>query len=95
VPDIIRGVLPVAPTVFHDSEEVDLVGQRRVVDFVVDAGSDGVCVLANYSEQFSLADHERRSIVEATVDQASGRIPVIVTTSHYSSRVAAQRSREL
>lgn len=92
--DIITGVLPVAPTVFHDTEELDLPGQRRVVDFVVDAESDGVCVLANYSEQFSLTDVERRAIMEATVEQASGRVPVIVTTSHYSARVAAQRSRE-
>ncbi len=92
--DIVTGVLPVAPTVFHDSEEVDLAGQRRVVDFLVDAGSDGVCVLANYSEQFSLTDDERREIVAATIDQASDRIPVTVTTSHYSARVAALRSRE-
>lgn len=92
--DIIRGVLPVAPTVFHDSEEIDLDGLRRVVDFVADAGSDGVCILANYSEQFSLADDERSSIVEATVNQAAERLPVVVTTSHYSSRVAAQRSRD-
>lgn len=94
MPDVIRGVLPVAPTVFHPDEEVDLAGQRRVVDFVVDTCSDGICVLANYSEQFSVTDDERRQIVEASVDQAAGRIPVVVTTSHYSARVAAQRSKQ-
>ncbi len=88
------GVLPVAPTVFDAGEDLDLAGQRRVVDFVVDAGSTGICVLANYSEQFSLTDDERREVLDATLDQAAGRIPVTVTTSHDSSRVAAQRSRE-
>lgn len=92
--DVIRGVLPVAPTVFHPNEEVDLAGQRRVVDFVVDTGSDGICLLANFSEQFSLTDGERRAVLEASVDQAAGRIPVVVTTSHYSARVAAARSKQ-
>src|SRR5690348_8312382 len=59
-PTGLRGVLPVAPTVFHDDESLDLDGQRRVTEFLVDAGSVAICVLANFSEQFSLTDDERR-----------------------------------
>jgi dihydrodipicolinate synthase/N-acetylneuraminate lyase len=91
---ILTGVLPVAPTVFHENEDLDLEGQRRIVDFLVDARADGVCILANYSEQFSLTDDERNRIVDATVSQADGRIPVVVTASHYSARVAAERARQ-
>ena len=91
---MIRGVIPVAPTIFHDNGDLDLVGQRRVVDFAVDAGSAGICVLANYSEQFSLSDVERREVAVASLGQAAGRVPVVVTTSHYSARIAAERSRE-
>jgi hypothetical protein len=32
---VLRGVLPVAPTVFHDDESLDLDGQRRVTEFAV------------------------------------------------------------
>jgi 2-keto-3-deoxy-L-arabinonate dehydratase len=88
----LRGVLPVAPTVFHDDETLDLAGQRRVTDFLVDAGSSAICVLANYSEQFSLTDDERTQVLEATLDQAAGRVPVIATTSSYSARIARARS---
>jgi 2-keto-3-deoxy-L-arabinonate dehydratase len=89
---VIKGVMPVAPTVFTDDEELDLDGQRRVVDYLVDGGSDAVCILANYSEQFSLTDEERELVLAATMEQAAGRIPVCVTTSHFSSRIARQRS---
>jgi 2-keto-3-deoxy-L-arabinonate dehydratase len=89
---VIRGVMPVAPTIFTDNEELDLDGQRRVVDYLVDGGSDAVCILANYSEQFSLTDEERELVLAATMEQAAGRIPVCVTTSHFSSRIARQRS---
>jgi len=91
--DIIRGIFPVAPTVFLDNENLDHEGQRRVVDYLVDGRSDGVCILANYSEQFSLSDDERNAVMETTIRHAAGRIPVMVTTSHYSARIAHERSR--
>jgi 4-hydroxy-tetrahydrodipicolinate synthase len=87
-------VLPVAPTVFSDDESLDLDGQRRVAEFLVDAGSAAICVLANFSEQFSLTDAERRQVLEATLDQVAGRVPVIVTTSSYSARITRERSRD-
>ncbi len=88
-----RGVFPVVPTIFHDDGTLDLDGQRRVVDFLVDAGSHGVCILANWSEQFSLADAEREQLTDVILEHMAGRLPVIVTTSHYSTRIAAARSR--
>jgi 2-keto-3-deoxy-L-arabinonate dehydratase len=89
----LAGVVPVVPTVFHDDESVDLDGTARVVDYLVDAGVDGLCLLANYSEQFSLTDAERDKIARTLLERVAGRLPVIVTTSHYSARVAAARSR--
>jgi 2-keto-3-deoxy-L-arabinonate dehydratase len=89
---VIKGVMPVAPTIFTDHEELDLEGQRRVVDYLVDGGSDAVCILANYSEQFSLTDQERELVLAATLDQAAGRLPVCVTTSHFSARIAHDRN---
>jgi 2-keto-3-deoxy-L-arabinonate dehydratase len=90
---MISGVLPVAPTTFHDDETLDLDSQARVVDFLIDAQADAVCILANYSEQFSLTDDERDQVAAHVLAHAAGRIPVIVTTSHYSARIAAERSR--
>ena len=90
--EALRGVLPVAPTVFHDDESLDLEGQRRVTDFLIDAGSAAICVLANYSEQFSLTDDERAAVLDATVEQAAGRIPIIATTSAYGAEIARARS---
>jgi 2-keto-3-deoxy-L-arabinonate dehydratase len=89
----LTGVVPVVPTIFHEDETVDLDGTTRVVDYLIDGGVDGLCLLANYSEQFSLTDAERDAIARALLERVAGRLPVIVTTSHYSARVAAARSR--
>jgi len=89
----LTGVVPVVPTIFHDDQAVDLDGTARVVDYLIDAGVDGLCLLANYSEQFSLTDAERDTITRTLLQRVAGRLPVIVTTSHYSARIAAERSR--
>ncbi|MCA3180915.1 MAG: dihydrodipicolinate synthase family protein [Burkholderiaceae bacterium] len=88
-----RGVFPVVPTTFTETGELDLTSQKRCVDFMIDAGSDGLCILANYSEQFALADDERGTLTREILDHVDGRVPVIVTTTHYSARVCAARSR--
>ncbi|MDR5799657.1 dihydrodipicolinate synthase family protein [Caballeronia sp. LZ001] len=88
-----RGVFPVAPTIFDDAGKLDLEGQKRAIDFMIDAGSNGLCILANFSEQFALTDAERDAVQRTVLEHVAGRVPVIVTTTHFSSRVCAERSR--
>jgi 4-hydroxy-tetrahydrodipicolinate synthase len=90
---VLTGVVPVVPTIFHDDETVDLDGTVRVVDYLLDAEVDGLCLLANYSEQFALTDGERDTLARTLLEHVAGRLPVIVTTSHYSARITAARSR--
>src|SRR5438876_9142512 len=87
------GVLPIAPTPFTDTGELDLDGQRRVLDCMVDQGVDGICILANYSEQFLLTDAERDTLLDVCMSHVGGRVPVIVTCSHFSTRIAVERAR--
>src|SRR3954452_16236648 len=88
------GIFPVAPTPFAVNGDVDLDGQRRVLDCMIDQGVDGICVLANYSEQFLLTDEERDTLTDLCLSHVAGRVPVIVTTSHFSTRIAAERARK-
>jgi len=88
-----RGLFPVVPTTFTPTGELDLPSQKRCIDFMIDAGSDGLCLLANFSEQFLLADEEREILTRAALEHVAGRVPVIVTTTHFSSKVCAERSR--
>jgi 2-keto-3-deoxy-L-arabinonate dehydratase len=87
------GIFPVVPTTFTETGELDLASQKRAVDFMIDAGSDGLCILANFSEQFALTDDERETLTRTILEHVAGRVPVIVTTTHYGTRVSAERSR--
>jgi len=89
-----EGVFPVVPTTFDEGGGLDLASQLRCIDFMIDAGSDGLCILANFSEQFLLADEERAVLTRTILEHVAGRVPVIVTTSHFSTQVCAERSRQ-
>jgi 4-hydroxy-tetrahydrodipicolinate synthase/2-keto-3-deoxy-L-arabinonate dehydratase len=88
-----RGIFPVVPTTFTEDGALDLESQKRCVDFMIDAGSDGLCILANFSEQFLLADDEREVLTRTVLEHVAGRVPVIVTTTHFSTGVCTERSR--
>src|SRR6478672_8739219 len=88
-----QGVFPVVPTTFTEAGALDLASQKRCVDFMIDSGVDGICILANFSEQFLLADDERELLTRTILEHVAGRVPVIVTTTHFSTRVCAERSK--
>ncbi len=87
------GIHPIAPPPFTETGDLDLEGMKRVLDCMIDQGVDGICILANYSEQFLLSDAERDSLLDLCLTHVAGRVPVIVTTSHFSTRLAAARSK--
>ena len=88
-----RSGVRVVPTTFTGSGELDLPSQLRCIDFMIDAGSTGLGILANFSEQFVLSDEEREALTKAILKHVKGRVPVIVTTTHFGNRVCAERCR--
>ena len=90
----LTGILPVAPTPFHDDGRVDHEGMQRVLDCMIDQGVDAICILANYSEQFLLSDEERSELTKTSLEHVAGRVPVIVTISHFSTEIVVARARQ-
>ena len=76
------GVIPILPTPFHDDETLDLDSWRRLLEFMVGLGVDGVTILGVLGESNRLNDHEREQLIEAAVEAVRQRIPIIVGTSH-------------
>ena len=87
------GCWPVAPTPFKENEDVDLEGMKRVLDCMIDQKVDGICILANYSEQFLLSDDEREILTKLCIEHVAGKVPIIVTVSHFSTDIAFKRAK--
>ncbi len=86
-------IIPIVPTIFDEDFRIDYPGQLRAIDCTIDQGVSALCILANFSEQFSLSDEERARLTTHALEHVGGRSPVVVTISHFSTDVASQRAR--
>ena len=87
---VASGTLPVLATPFTaDGGTVDRASLRRLVDYAVDAGADGLVYPGVASEFSLLTVEERNAALETVADAARGRLPVIVGASADDPRAAA------
>jgi len=68
---------PFAARGAHPAGALDLEALKRLVEFHVEHGSDGLVVAGTSGEAATLTDSERRSAFEAVMEYSAGRLPVI------------------
>jgi 2-keto-3-deoxy-L-arabinonate dehydratase len=72
------GVFPSLCTPFDDDGRLDVVGQRAVARFAIEAGAHGLLCLGLAGEVGKLSLTERMEVVQAIVDEAPSDRPVLV-----------------
>jgi 4-hydroxy-tetrahydrodipicolinate synthase len=82
-----RGSLVALPTPFRDGR-VDFSGLRRLIEFQLDNGTDGLVVAGTTGEAATLTTRERLSVIEFTAGTVDGRVPVIAGAGASDTRVA-------
>ncbi len=82
---------PITP--FKADRKIDFGLFESVVAFHLKNGAEGLAVQMHTGESVSLSDAEQRQILEFTVRQVKGRVPVIAHTSDAGTQIAADRAR--
>ena len=88
------GVWNIVPTPFTPAGDLDLASVRRLTDFVIGTGVDGLTILGFMGEAPKLSDAERTAVIEATLAATAGRRPVCVGISHATTDRAVVFARE-
>lgn len=89
----VQGSWPAIVTPFDDEGDVNLEALRRLLEFHIEFGSNGVLLLGSTGEPILLTRDERRMIVEASVDHVNGRIPIMCGVSAPSTRETTENAR--
>ncbi|MCW8346165.1 4-hydroxy-tetrahydrodipicolinate synthase [Vibrio sp. ZSDZ65] len=82
-------------TPFTPDGEVDFVSLKKLVDFHVDAGTDGIVAVGTTGESATLTVEEHVKVVAKTVEFAAGRVPIIAGTGANATHEAITFSRLL
>lgn len=59
---------------------VDLSALRSTLKWHVESGTDGLCILGTTGEATTLSMKEREEVLEITVDEVKGKMPILVGT---------------
>lgn len=73
-----KGVIPAVLTAFDKNEEIDEVGMRQLVSYLIEKGVNGLYLTGSTGEGFTMSSEERKKVVEIVMDENKGRVPVVV-----------------
>jgi 4-hydroxy-tetrahydrodipicolinate synthase len=87
------GSWPALVTPFTDGDEVNVESLRRLVQFHMDNRSDGVLLMGSTGEAIMLTAEERNRVIDAVIDEAGGKIPVMVGVAAVSTRQTIENAK--
>lgn len=82
---------PVTP--FTREHRVDFDLYARIIEFHLRSGADSLALPMHAGESVSLGDEERKSLLEFTLTQVRGRVPVIAHVSQSGTGMAVALAR--
>ena len=82
---MLKGSLVALVTPFDDHNRVDYTALKRLIDFHVAEGTDGLVVAGTTGESATLATEEHIELITRAVELADGRLPVIAGTGSNST----------
>lgn len=92
--DMLTGSLVAIVTPMHEDGSLDLDALRKLIDFHVAAGTDGIVVVGTTGESPTVDVEEHCLLIKTTVEHVAKRIPVIAGTGANSTREAIELTRK-
>lgn len=87
---MIKGSLVAIATPMHEDGSLDFAGMRKLLDWHVAQGTDGIVVVGTTGESPTVDFDEHCELIRVTVAHIDGRIPVIAGTGGNSTREAIE-----
>jgi 4-hydroxy-tetrahydrodipicolinate synthase len=89
---MLTGSIVAIVTPMHEDGSLDLDRFRRLLDFHLREGTDGIVVVGTTGESPTVDWDEHRLLIKTAVDHVAGRAPVIAGTGANSTREAIELS---
>src|ERR1700704_2225698 len=84
----LQGSLVAIVTPMRDDGTLDLDAFRRLIDWHIQEGTDGILVVGTTGESPTVDFEEHRLLIDTAVKHAAGRIPIVAGTGANSTREA-------
>lgn len=89
----VEGIIPAMVTPLDRNEEIDEAGIRGIINYLIDSGVHGIFVCGSQGESYALTDDEKKRVIEISVDEVNGRVPVYAGTGAVTTKMTIELSR--
>jgi 4-hydroxy-tetrahydrodipicolinate synthase len=83
-----RGVIPPIITPLTNEGKINEKALRKLINHLISSGIHGLFPIGTTGEFYGLTDDEFRAILEITMDETKGRVPVYAGANHITTRGA-------
>jgi len=87
---MLQGSMVAIATPMFDDGSLDLDALRKLIDFHVDAGTDGIVIVGTSGESPTVTFNEHYQLIKTAVDHVDGRVAVVAGTGANSTREAIE-----
>ncbi|UJL47422.1 dihydrodipicolinate synthase family protein [Virgibacillus sp. NKC19-16] len=88
-----QGIIPPVSIIFDTNGELDKKGMADVIDFLIDAGVDGLFFLGSGGEFSQMSRELRMEVAAFTTEYVNKRVPVLIGTGSPSTHEAITLSK--
>jgi len=89
----VKGIIPAMVTPLDQDEKIDEAGIRKIINYLIDSGVHGIFVCGSQGESYALTEDEKRKVIEISVDEVNGRVPVYAGTGAVTTKATIRLSR--
>ncbi len=90
MPHTLQGYYPIVPTCYEPDGQVDLASMRRLTNYLIENGAQGMSPNGGDSEARYLKPEERMRVLDVVMETNNGRTPVLVGTSAPTTEESVQ-----
>lgn len=90
----LKGIIPPILTPMNPDESVNLDVLRQQIERMIDGGIHGLFPFGTNGEGYILSEQEKIAVLEATIDQVKGRVPVYAGTGCISTADTVRMSKK-
>lgn len=91
--EVLRGPIVAVTTPFKSDLSLDLDGMRRLVEYYCQKKAGPLIIGGSTGEFHALTMEERKKILEVSIDQAAGRLPIIAGCAHSGTQLVVELVR--
>ena len=90
---MIKGSIVAIVTPMHEDGSLDLPGLRKLIDWHIAEGTDGIIIVGTTGESATVSVEEHCDLIKLAVEHTAGRIPIIAGTGGNSTAEAIKLTR--